>query len=354
MATRESDVRLKQIYDSGGRTYSISKLNTINQCQYQAYLNYIEKKQGTNNCWAILGGRIHDCIESCIINGDDESIIMNAIQEELENLEMLGLEFPKDRNGNDSIRNNWITNMTMFAKHFKTPKGTFETEQLALFPLRDGIWMMGYIDAVRHNEDGTVWLIDWKTSSQFTKEHLLEAGRQLIVYKKALELQGLTVKRASWCMLKYCVTYWKLKNGKTKEKISEWRNMISDIKNPIEKALIEAGYGEIDIECFLNEAIENNSFDPLPEEVRNKFGVKIYVRDYEITPELEEECMNYLNKSINLYETLGDEEEWKPCDIEKQSFFCSSLCSFSKHCKHYRDYLDKRDAFQKDDDMDLF
>lgn len=342
MGEREKDERLKEIWDKGGRTYSISKLNTINQCPYQAYLCYVKKEKGANNVWAVLGGKIHDSIEECVKNGADESIIKAAIQDELENLDILGLDFPLDRNGEPTIRNNWVKNMMMFSENFKTPAGKFETEQLILFPFKENIWMVGYVDAIRYNSDGSLWIIDWKSSSQFTKEHLLEAGRQLIVYAMAKELEGYEVKKVSWCMMKYCVTSWKLKNGKMKEKISEWRNLIKDLKSPLEKALKDLKYDDVDIECYMNEALQTNSFDGFPQEVKNKFKTRIYVRDYEITQELRDECLEYLDKSIELYETLGENEKnWKPCNIEKDLFFCSSLCGYSKKCKYYQEYCEK-------------
>ena len=93
------------------------------QCPYQAYLNYIEREQSKPNAWAILGGHIHDALESCVKDGADTSVIRKSIDKELMNLEMLDIDFPSE-----SIRENWIKNMTMFADAFKTPKGKFETE----------------------------------------------------------------------------------------------------------------------------------------------------------------------------------------------------------------------------------
>lgn len=43
MAEREKDQRLQELWDRGVKTYSFSKLNSLEQCPYGAYLNYIEK-----------------------------------------------------------------------------------------------------------------------------------------------------------------------------------------------------------------------------------------------------------------------------------------------------------------------
>ena len=300
-----------------------------------------------------MGGRIHDAIESTIKGENDITAIAEAIKNELADLEMLDLAFPKDRNGGDSIRDNWIANMTKFSQYFTIPKGKFETEQLVLFQPDGKHWMQGYIDAIRHNADGSLWIIDWKSSSNFDKNHLLEAGRQLILYAMAKEQEGYIVKKVSWCMMKYCVISWTMKNGKVKEKVSEWRNMVKSAANQIESYMTSAGYDDLDIEVYLSQAIEKNSFDYLPKDIADKFTVKIYVRDYEITPELRQECLDYIEESIKLYETLGDEENWRPCDCKKESFFCSNLCSFHNKCKYYQAYLEdfKR---EKDEDENLF
>lgn len=353
---RAEDQRLKELRDKGVSIYSISRLNTIDQCPYQAYLNYIKEIPQIPNCWSCLGGKVHDALQACIDTGCDESCIAEAIKNELADLEMLNIDFPVDRHGNPTIRNNWIANMNGFANAFKTPSGKFETEQLILYPINDHAYMQGYIDLIRINDDGSIWILDWKTSSQFDKEHLISAGRQLILYGLAKQAEGYKVKRLSWVMLKYCVTKWTMKNGKEKEKVSEWRNLVKDLKPVLEKKLDEAGYDEIDIECMLNEAVEKNTLDVLPDQIKCQFHTQIYVRDYEFSQENIDETLEYINAMIKKYEDGGkDESNYPPCDINKQSYFCSSLCGYGKgKCKYYSDYCAQFTKEKKDEDEDLF
>ena len=342
MAERAIEPELQKLYDQGIDVYSISKLNTINQCPYQAYLAYVLKAPRQTKIYGVLGGITHDAIEKCIKDGEDPGIIKASIKQELKNLDTLGVDFPLDRNGNPTIRNNWVANMTRFADEFSTPKGEYETEKFVLYEIEDGIWVQGYIDAIRHNKDGSIWIIDWKSSSQFDKQHLVEAGRQLIVYALAEEALGHKVKKVSWCMMKYCVTSWTLKNGKTKEKVSEWRNYIKDLNDVLAKKLAEAGYDDIDIDMMLDEAMTNNDMSNLPAEIQDQFKTSIYVRDYEITPELIDECKEYIRNSVTKYRECGTEaKNYKPCDIEKESYFCSNLCAYSKACGYYKEYLEK-------------
>lgn len=350
MATREMDKRLEEVKAQGKRLYSISKLNTIHQCKYQAYLNYYEHEKQRPNIWACAGSIIHDKLEACLHNEATTSDLKSAIDDELENFSLLDIDFPLDRNGNPSIRNNWVANMTKFAEMFEPWVGNFETEQLVLLPINDHAVMQGYIDVISHNDDGTVDVIDWKTSSQFTGDHLIEAGRQLAFYAMALEAEGLTVRSAKWVMLKYYEATWKLKNGKFKTKVGEWRNLAKDLESVVEKKLFELGKDEIDVSCIIDEMIKTND---IPEELKSEITVVPYIREYELTDDVKNETMKYITDTINEYESTT---EWKSCDCKSNSYFCANLCSYggkSGKCKYWVDYCE---TFEKksDDEEDLF
>ena len=350
MATREIDKRLEALRAEGKQLYSISKLNTMHQCKYQAYLTYIEHEKQRDNIWACAGSIIHDRLEGCLKGKNSPEDIKAAIDAELENFSMLDIDFPLDKNGKSTIRDNWVANMTRFAEEFKTPHGNFETEQLVILPINDHAVMHGYIDVIKYNKDGSVDVIDWKTSSQFTGDHLIEAGRQLAFYAMALEAEGLRVRSAKWVMLKYYEASWTLKNGNTKTKVGEWRNLCKDLSNVIEKKLIEAGEDEFEIALILDKARETNK---IPEEVADFFTVKPYVRDYELTDEVKAETMAYIISTIKEYELT---EKWGPCNCKENSYFCANLCGYggkSGKCKHWIDYCE---TFEKpsDDEEDLF
>ena len=350
MAVREMDKRLKELKVQGKHLYSISKLNTIHQCKYQAYLNYILHEKQKDNIWACAGSIIHDRLEGCLKGINTPQDIKSAIDDELENFQMLDIDFPLDKNGNPTIRNNWVANMTKFAEMFKPWVGNFETEQLVILPINDNAVMQGYVDVISHNDDGTVDVIDWKTSSQFTGDHLIEAGRQLAFYTMALEAEGLTVRSAKWVMLKYYEATYKLKNGKFKTKVGEWRNLVSDLSGIIEKYLLELGIDEISADVMLTEAKKTNT---IPKELSQLITVSPYIREYELTDDVKAETMQYIKDTIAEYEGI---EEWKPCNCKNNSYFCANLCGYggkSGKCKHWIDYCE---TFEKksDDEEDLF
>lgn len=341
--TREPQEAIEEIRNNGGEVYSISRLNTINQCPYQAYLQYVKNEKSKQNIWSCTGSTIHDVLEKCIHGeiDNEETALKKAIQEELDYANTLGIDFPLDRNGNPTIRDNWIANMNRFAENFKTPKGKFETEQFVLYQIDDDSYMQGYIDLIRYNDDGTISIYDWKTSSQFDKAHLLQAGRQLVFYMLAKEAEGFKVRDVSWVMLKYVNITWTAKNGKQQSKVCEWRNLFVELKKKVEKDMISAGYNDIDIELRLEWLLEDEDLSRQVPEVKEKYKISPYVRQYEVTPEIIEETLDYIKKSITLFKKFGDvEENYKPLDCYEESFFCHNLCSFGKEkCKHYADYL---------------
>lgn len=338
---RKPEERIEEIRANGGEVYSISRLNTINQCPYSAYLQYIKGVKSKPNVWSELGGITHDALEACVKDGADESCIRKAIEEELEMLDTLGIDFPLDRLGNPSLRNNWIADMQGFANHFKTPKGKFETEQFVLYQIYDDSWMQGYIDLIRYNDDGTISIYDWKTSSNFDKLHLEQAGRQLVFYMLAKEAEGFKVRDVSWVMLKYATVSWLAKNGKKQTKTMEWRKVGTEMRKKIEKDMIDAGYTDIDIEIHLGYLLEDGDFSRQVPEVKDKYTLSPYVRQYEVTDAIIDETLEYIKDTIIKFKKWGDnEDDYYPLDCFENEFFCNNLCGYGRSgCKHYADYL---------------
>lgn len=361
MAERILDKRLKKLFDEGKNVYSISKLNTISQCLYQAYRTYKLHDRGKDNVYGIMGTKVHDTLEG-IMNGEKtEADLLPALNSELSDMDMLGLDFPKDFRGGTSIRDGWIGDMTHFCNNFKKPSGEFQTEELVIYKINEDRYIQGYVDLIKLNKDGSISIYDWKTSSQFTKDTLLEHGRQLIVYALAKEQEGIKVKNVAWIMLKYVEVkfFGKAKVNSKKEteivKILSRKKWVSDIKDYLESDLYKLGYNEIDVEIMLQQAIYDNSIEQLPNEIKEKYLVKPYVRDYEITEEVKQETIDYINKTADIYESLSDaKSDWIGLEVNKKnSFFCNCLCSHGSNCPYVKKYNDLL-ALNDTSDEDLF
>lgn len=367
---RANDKRLEELKNKGVPIYSISRLDSINNCLYGAYRTYDLGERGEDNVYSSAGSVVHDVLEGIMNNEKIEEDLLPAIEKELENLELLGLEFPKGRDGSDSIKQGWVEDMTHFAKTYKAPKGIFETEQLFIYKTKGGNYLQGYIDLIKKNNDGTISIYDYKTSSMYTKENLKDHGRQLLLYMAGKEQEGISVKSVSWIMLKYAeIRFMGKKTAKSKEKteiskVIERRKIAQEMSKYVEQDLYEAGYDDLDIECIIQSFKETNMFTSLPDDIANNYKMLPCVMKYEVTQELLDECEEYIDNTISMWEKLNhnNDKDFTPRKFTKKQkngkevqdwFFCSNLCGHFKNCTHIHDYLD---GLQKDTtgEEDLF
>lgn len=370
---RTADKRLEELKASGKTVYSISRLDTINHCLYEAYRTYILHERGENNVYAMLGGKVHDVLEA-IVNGEaTEADLQPAVDEELEDIDLLGLSFPKDFKGEDTIRLGWIANMKHFCSTYKSPKndGDLHTEELFIYKTPKGNVLQGYIDLYKENKDGTISIFDYKTSSMYKGEDLKSHGRQLVLYALGKEQEGFNIKSVAWIFLKYVnIKFLGKKTSKSKQKtemtkIVERKKIAQEMASYVEDDLYEIGIDDIEADIILTDFKRANSFDVLPEEIRNRYKMTPCVYEYELTPEIKEECIDYIDTTIEKWETLDTEDlkNYPPrsfTKIQKNGkevqdwFFCSNLCSHFKNCSYIHEYLDMLQTENNDDDDDMF
>ena len=144
------------------------------------------------------------------------------------------------------------------------------------------------------------------------------------------------------------------------EKVCERRKIVETLQSDIESKLTKLGYDELDIEVMLHNALQNNNFDDLPNEVRSEYKIIPYVRKYEVDDEKKQECLNYIITTYSKWEDLsGDEKDYphrkftrttKSGKESPDTFFCNNLCGF-KDCPHIRKYLDTRENNTEEDDL---
>ena len=367
--TREVDPRLQELYDSGEPIYSISRIDSINHCLYGAYLTYKLNKRGANNIYAIMGGKIHDTLEK-ITNGEaTEEDLLPAMQAELDDMDSLDIAFPKDSKGGDAIREGWIKDMEHFCTTYKSPKSkNLSTEELFIYTTSTEKKLIGYID-LQNKKKNSIDIYDYKTSTLYKGEDLKSHGRQLVVYQMGKEQEDKQVDNVAWIFLKYVdIEFMGYKTAKSKEKTLltktiERKKIGAEMEKYVERDLLDAGYDEIETEIFLNEFKSTNKFDCLPENIRAGYKMKPCVLKYEVTDEIKQECEDYINQTIEMWESLGDDVKNYPprsfTKVQKNGkevtdiFFCTQLCSHSKECQYLHDYLDTLDT-TNDEDENLF
>lgn len=363
---------IEELRKRGVEVYSISRLDCINRCLFEAYNTYILHKRGRSNSYSSLGGRVHDVLEGITLGKNTEDDLLPAVQAELDDLDMLGIEFPKDRNGEDSIRQSWVKDMTHFCQTYQAPKGkSLKAEEQFIYHTPNGCYLQGYIDLQRIRPDGSIDIYDYKTSSLYKGKDLDEHARQLIVYALGKEQEGCTVRTASWIFLKYAsVTYTGKKTARSKNeteitKVIERRKIGTELTDAVESKMQALGYDDLDIELALDKFKESNMFEDLPEEIASQFVLKPYVLSVDLTDESKQECIDYIENTVKKWESLGGIEKNYPprafTKIQKSGkevsdyFFCTALCAHFDNCPYIRMFLeDQQDKQHNDPDEDLF
>ena len=367
---RASDKRLEEIRASGKPIYSISRLDTINRCLYEAYRTYILHEKGRDSCYALLGGKIHDILEGITNGVNTETDLLPAMYDELENIEIRGLEFPKDMNGEDSIKNHWIQNMTHFCNTYKAPKGKKLTaEELFIYETPAGNILQGYIDLQYIRKDGSIDIFDYKTSSMYSGKDFKEHSRQLITYALGKEQEGFKVNSAAFIFLKYAtVKFMGKKTVKSKEKTQlskdlERYKIAKELEKYITADLIEAGYDELQVDGILTEFRKTKMFEDLPEEIRDNYKLSPCVMEADIGDEAKQECIDYIDNTIAMWESLnGKVGSYPPKSFTRTTkmgkevddcFFCTTLCSHYNQCPYISDYLHQK-SYEDENTESLF
>ena len=345
---REFNQRLQDLKDTGKELFSISKLDTINNCLYAAYRTYKLGDRGDGNIYSIMGSKIHDVLEQIINGNATTDDLLPAMQSELDEADLCGYSFPSD-----AVRENWVNNMTNFTKTFNTPKGKFTTEQFYAYETPSGNIVYGYIDLIKSNADSSITIYDWKTSSKYSKADLINHGRQLVVYALGREQEGDVVSGCGWIMLKYVSVQ---REGSKKPKVVERRKLVKEIANQLNVDLIASGIDEIEADLLLTEAIENNDLTILPVEVVSKYRIVPWVNGYELTEDIKQETIRYIDDTVRRWKSLKSEEEYIPRQFEtkdgkQDTFFCVNLCNHRKTCPFIKEYLEKQNQTTEEDDI---
>jgi hypothetical protein len=368
MSERAAQAKLIELQNKGINVYSISRLDSINNCLYEAFQTYVKGDRGESNIYAFAGSKIHDVLEKIMNNEAEPADLYPAMMDELDDMEMLGVEFPKDSNGNETLKNNWIKNMTHFCETYEKPVGDFSTEEFFLYKTKNGHYLQGYIDLQENFDDGSISIYDYKTSSMYSGEEIKKHGRQLLVYAMAKIQEGYRVNSIAWNMLKYArIEFMGYKTAKSKEKsliskIVERRKIAAELNKYICADLSENGFEEVEFEFELEKFRQSNLIEDLPEVIRDNYKVYPAIIQYELSLENIQECENYINNTIERWEKMsGNEEDYGPCKFTKlqkngrevlSCFYCTSLCNH-KNCHFLQEFLEKWNQ-EQDEEHDMF
>lgn len=345
LGNEKEQLIVQHLRQEGKKIYSISRLNTANQCLLEYHKTYNLKEKGVSNPYSEVGEVFHDHIER-VYRGEEltNRQFNQSLHDKLIEMDIVGLDFPSEK-----IKDSYVKDLEHFTRNFSTIEGQFELEKMFVTEV-EGIYLMGYIDGIR-NHDGKIEVIDWKTSSKFSgKEKLKHAGRQLTLYKLGLEQSSdLKIDNVKWCMLKYVYINSYLKNGKLKQKMVNRGKIVSDMSKTFEKELIKSGLPEIEVGMLLMEAEEKNDLSVLPAIITDNYWLTDCFLEYEVTDEIIKEVKDYVVDTVKMIESKDakDHSQWNHIDFDKEgTFYCNTLCNHRQHCSAIKEY-NKKNQFKK-------
>lgn len=330
MAKEDISEKVKLLQSMGQTVYSISRLNSYNDCQYGYYRSYIMRDRGEQNVYAALGSILHDRLQDIHDGAATVKDMQDNFDTDVFNTTLF-MNFPSEK-----IQNSWVSDMRQFVDDFKPLEyDKVETERGFVTNI-DGVWLQGFIDVMAYKGD-EVHILDWKTSSAFSKDKLLHAGRQLVLYKLAVEeMLGRKVDKLAWYMLKYYDVHF---DGKVKQcNRGSW---VKDRSGIIKTQLKKLGYPNY--EEMVDIAIENNNLDNMPTEVQDRFRLEPCIVWYDVSDGLIQETKQYIKNTVSDIEGKDTENTklWECKNIYKdKGFFCKNLCGHSKNCKLLQWYLE--------------
>lgn len=322
----------KKLIEDGHIVYSFSRLGSFKNCPYEYKLIHIDKKERKDNIYTKLGTLLHDCLEKIYNNEMDISELKIEYINGYNRIKnVLGYKF-----SSDVIEENWSSCIGHFVDNFKKDKCKCENERHFITKIGDN-FLQGYIDKIIYNDDGTIDIHDYKTSSKFTKKDMKEKGNQLLLYALGMEEQGYKINKLYWNMLKYVNVYTKYDDKRTNP-LTERNKIWITKKIQLLKACNESGkYTEKEAYDLWVRLSENNSLD-VPDNLKDYIRIEEGLLEYPYTEENKEYLTNYV---INTIKDIEKEKDFNPIEIKQStSFYCSNLCTQSNNCQSYKKYVE--------------
>lgn len=334
--------------------WSWSRVNSYMTSPYEYFLRYVQHKKSDNdNCaYAPIGSLAHSCLEryySGEINYDD---MLSEFEDGwLTNIDIADLKFDRnDDSKNTSIKTKYKYDVEHFFKHHKRMADKVYVERFVTAKIGNNV-LQGYIDATFKDDDGNVYIIDFKTSSKFSAKAVEEKSGQLTVYAIALMQRGIPIDkiRIGFNMLKYCTIQYHQKNGNTKTRDVERCKIGEAMQSNVKMWLKDAGYTDEDTDEYLKEFLDTNEFDALPENVQDKYEIYDCYIWVPLSQGLVDKWIDTITTTIDdilarekKYKETGDEHLfWDDEETVKQeSFYFATLCGYSANLhKPYAQYL---------------
>lgn len=369
---RKTGEELEQVKKKYGvnRLWSWSRFNTYHNSHFEYYLKYIKKvSEDRQDCiYTVTGGMSHEIMENLYLG----KIKYEDMDSEFEDAWMTAgiAELKFDRNDsekNKKIADKYYKNLKHFFNNHHTIPYKVEIERFISVMIGKNVFQ-GYIDVCFKDSDGCFNILDWKTSSIYKGEKALNECGQLVVYAIGLHQMGIPYEKIKicWNFLKYAKVDCEQANGKWTTREIDRCEIGNKLQTSVKMWLKKLGY-ENELVEYLDMLAQTNDIKCLPKDVQAKYKFHDCIVYVDLTQDLIDRWVTDIINTIDeivkkeeKYETekLIDNENAEmiffdtPEQVEKQSYYFSTLCAYSPNLhKPYKKYLDALAAQQNGDDF---
>jgi len=320
------------------------------------YILYIDEDRN-DSIYAISGTLAHESMEEFYKNNLTHQEMFELYEDKLFEFNTMGLLYDRsDKDKNEKIAQKYEDCMRHYFLNHKKMTNKPIIEPFILVKIGDH-YFQGYIDMVNvevREEKKKIIITDFKTSSIYKGEKLIEKSGQLLLYgegmhqKSNMPYEDIILR---FNFMKYVnVTYTQKKGDKKIRQIE--RNSIGEkLQSNAKVWLKHFGYSEDEIEDFLQQMIDINGIECLPQEVQDTFEIDDCYIEVEINKEIIDQHKNNIIKIIReiiekeqeFKETKNKDLFWKDVDRES-SYFHANLSGYSSSLHlPYRKYLEELD-----------
>lgn len=271
------------------KLWSFSRCSGYRDCPYSYYLSKTRYKDAIQNVYSLTGTLSHDLLEK---NYTEKKLTNEYMLKEFNN-GMLRILSDGYRFMNTKTEKSYLDNMRHYFQTFVEDDNIKECEKFVALPLwkydkelKDE-YFQGWCDAILYNDDGTVSIGDFKSSTIYIGKDLIKKSKQLILYAIAYEYTyGVKVKNIFFDFLKYTNVEVNV-NGKWKEKTIERKELpFIEYRNP-----------------------------------------KKAYKFVELSEDIKQEALDWLIETIKTIKEDKNFDKGKDCD-----FSCKFICSYRHIC----------------------
>ncbi len=364
---RKTNEELEQIKKelNVSRLWSWSRLNTYMTDPYEYLLKYILKipEDRNDSIYNVSGTISHESMEEFYKGKLNHQKMLKLYEDKLFEFNTMGLLYDRtDKDKNEKIAKKYEDCMRHFFLNHKRITNKPIIEPFILIKIGNQ-YFQGYIDFLNVEvRDGRkkVILTDWKTSSIYKGQKLIDNSGQLLLYAEGIHQNNnipyddIIIR---FNFMKYVNVSYTQKKGDIKIRQIE-RNIIGEsLQSNAKMWLKHFEYNENQIDIFLEQMINTNGIECLPDEVKEKFEIN----DCYVEVELNEKIINnHKNKIINIItEIIKKENEFektKDKDIfwqdvtRENSYYHANLSGYSANLHlPYKRYLEELENNSQDD-----